>query len=139
MISRTAYSVISVTTPAPTLRPPARIASLAAPSVTHAVTTLLLLEIYLVLLPLPSPAPDLPQPPLAPPHHHLPPPRAPQVVLDLHEERRVDRRHRRRNVAVHRRQQLPHAPARHRLLRPLHRPQRRPPHHRIRVPRKLLL
>src|SRR5207245_89948 len=33
----------------------------------------------------------------------------------------------------------PHPPARLRVLRPLHRPQRRPPDHRYRVPRKLVL
>src|SRR5437867_592079 len=83
--------------------------------------------------------PHLPHPPLHPPRHHRPPPRDRKDVLDRHQKRLVDRPHRRRNVAVHRRHQLPYAPARLRVLRPLHRPQRRPPYHRNRVPRKLVL
>src|SRR5438876_795277 len=85
------------------------------------------------------PSPHLHPPPLPPPRHHRPPPRDRKDVLDRHQKRLVDRPHRRRNVAVHRRHQLPYAPARLRVLRPLHRPQRRPPHHRNRVPRKLVL
>src|SRR5207249_1084912 len=88
--------------------------------------------------PPPSPPPRL-RPPLPPPRHHRPPPRDRKDVLDRHQKWLVDRPHRRRNVAVHRRHQLPYAPARLRVLRPLHRPQRRPPHHRNRVPRKLVL
>src|SRR5206468_1258317 len=83
--------------------------------------------------------PPLHHPPLPPPRHHRPPPRDRKDVLDRHQKWLVDRPHRRRNVAVHRRHQLPYAPARLRVLRPLHRPQRRPPHHRNRVPRKLVL
>src|SRR5437899_1666632 len=124
MISRTAYSVISVTTPAPTVRPPPRVpnaSSLSTPT---------------GALPL-CPPPH--HPPLPPPRHHRPPPRERKYVLERHQKWLVDRPHRRRNVAVHPRHHLPYAPARLRVLRPLHRPQRRPPHHRNRVPRKLVL
>src|SRR3989441_1041490 len=83
--------------------------------------------------------PHLHYPPLHPPRHHRPPPRDRKNIFDRHQKRLVDRPHRRRNVAVHRPHQLPDAPARLRVLRPLHRPQRRPPDHRYRVPRILVL
>src|SRR5438094_169612 len=119
------YSVISVTTPAPTVPPPSRIANRPPSSPpTPAPTPLASI----------SPPPSSPTPP---PHRH--PPLDRKHVLERHQKRLVARPHRRRNVAVHRRHQLPDAPARLRVLRPLHRPQRRPPHHRNRVPRKLVL
>src|SRR5437016_2396817 len=148
MISRTAYSVISVTTPAPTVRPPSpsgnrcsfptapgaisRLASVASPP-GHRLSPPAGRPHHLHLLPHPHP------PPPRPPRHRRPPPRDRKDVLARHQKWLVDRPHRRRNVAVHRRHQLPYAPARLRVLRPLHRPQRRPPHHRNRVPRKLVL
>src|SRR5438128_191285 len=130
MISRTAYSVISVTTPAPTVRPPSPTATRSSFSIAPGVSTSIpILPLSLHHYP----------PPLHPPRHHRPPPRDRKNVLDRHQKRLVDRPHRRRNVAVHRPHQLPNAPARLRVLRPLHRPQRRPPDHRYRVPRKLVL
>src|SRR5437667_247586 len=97
--------------------------------------------------PLPPHPPPTPPPPPPPPHRHprhpprthRPPTRHRNDVLERHQKWLFDRPHRRRNVAVHRRHQLPYAPARLPVLRPLHRPQRRPPHHRNRVPRKLVL
>src|SRR5438034_1341684 len=159
------YSVISVTTPAPTVRPPSRIANRNS----FSIPTRVISSIAIVPLsprpppspppprptpPLPPPpprpppappppsthvSPPPPRPPLHPPLHHRPPPHDRKDVLDRHQKRLVDRPHRRRNVAVHRPHQLPSAPARLRVLRPLHRPQRRPPHHRNRVPRKQVL
>src|SRR3989338_6392619 len=71
--------------------------------------------------------PHLPDPPLDPPRHHRAPPRDREDVLDRHQERLVHGPRRRRNVLVHRLHQLPDARRRRRVLRLLHRPQRRPP------------
>src|SRR5262249_35601286 len=81
--------------------------------------------------------PPLPPPPPPPPRPPCPPPRNPKNVLDRHQERLVHRPLRRRNVAVHRLHQLPDALVRRRVLRLLVRLQRRPPHHRDVVPRKV--
>src|SRR2546426_1023808 len=89
--------------------------------------------------PHPPLSPPLPPPPPHPPRHHRPPPRDRKNVLDRHQKRLVDRPHRRRNVAVHRPPHLPNAPARLRVLPPLHRPPPRPPAHRHRAPPKLVL
>src|SRR3989304_4446981 len=83
--------------------------------------------------------PHLHDPPLHPPGDHGPPARNGEYVLDRHQKGLVHRPRRRRNVAVHRLHQLPDALGRLRVLRLLHRPQRRAPHHRNRVPRKLVL
>src|SRR5262249_54730514 len=85
------------------------------------------------------PPPHLHQPPFHPPRHHRPPPRDRKNVLDRHQKRSVHRSRRRRNVAVHRRHQLPDARVRPRVLRLLVRLQRRPPDHRHLVPRKVVL
>src|SRR5438132_1116011 len=136
MISRTAYSVISVTTPAPTVRPPSRLANPTPISISPAAIR----PIAVRTLPLhPHLSPRASLPPPHPPRAHRAPPRDRKHFLDPPPKRLVDRPHRRRNVAVHRPHQLPDAPARLRVLRPLHRPQRRPPDHRYRVPRKLVL
>src|SRR5213076_2644969 len=83
-----------------------------------------------------------PLPPLlrvSPPPHHRPAARNRNNVLDRHQKRLVHRPHRRRDVAVHRLHQFPDAFTGLAVLRLLHRPQRRPPNHRNRVPRKLIL
>src|SRR5947207_3278277 len=131
------YSVISVATPAPTVRPPSRIANRSS----FSIATGVIKSIVIVTL---SPAipiflPPLHPPPPHPPLHHRPPPLDRKNVLDRHQKRLVDRPLRRRNVAVHRLHQLPDALARLRVPRLLHRPQRRPPDDRCRVPRKLVL
>src|SRR5437899_3195751 len=105
---------MSVTTPAPTLPPPRP----------H---------------PAPAPPPHSTHPPLPPPRHHRPPPRDAENVLDRHQKRLLHRPQRRRNVRVHRPHQLPDALVRLRIRRPLVRRQRRPPHHRHLVPRKIVL
>src|SRR2546426_6143622 len=69
MISRTAYSVISVTTPAPTVRPPSRIANRSPFSIaTGVISSIAIVKLSpgLPLSPPPRPAPP-PPPPLAPP------------------------------------------------------------------------
>src|SRR5437588_753568 len=161
------YSVISVTTPAPTVRPPSRIANRSS----FSIATGWISSIAIVTLspgitistpppPLPPPPPpplrppqprprpthnpvalppSPPPPPLPPPRPSRPPPRNRKNVLDRHQKRLVHRPRRRRYVAVHRLHQLPYAPRRLRVLRLLHRPQRRPPDHRNLVPRKLVL
>src|SRR3989338_3202612 len=83
--------------------------------------------------------PPLHDPPLDPPRHHRPPPRDRKNVLDRHQKRLVHRPRRRRNVAVHRLHQLPDALVGLPVLRLLHRPQRRPPHHPNLLPPKLVL
>src|SRR5512147_61442 len=80
-----------------------------------------------------------PSPPPPPPRHHRPPPRDREYVLDRHQKRLVHRPRRRRDITVHRLHQLPDALRRLRVLRLLHRLQRRPPDHRNVVPRKLVL
>src|SRR5437667_453712 len=148
------YSVISVATPAPTVRPPSRIANRSSFSIATGVIKSIVIVTLSPALPLPSPPPHAttPTPPPLPPStprrspqqhsaalHHLPPPRDRNNILDRHQKRLVDRPLRRRNVAVHRLHQLPDALARLRIPRLLHRPQRRPPDDRCRVPRKLVL
>src|SRR3989449_189705 len=145
------YSVISVAGPAPTVRPPSPPphppSSPPPPPPSPPSPHLPLHPPPPALLPTPlpryPPLPPHPPPHLRhthpPPRHHRPPPRDRKNIFDRHQKRLVDRPHRRRNVAVHRPHQLPDAPARLRVLRPLHRPQRRPPDHRYRVPRILVL
>src|SRR5439155_898883 len=146
MISRTGYSVISVTTPAPTVRPPSRIANRSSFSIaTGWISSIAIVTLSPgITISTPPPPPPPPTPShhptlLPPPPHHRPPPRNRKNVLDRHQKRLVHRPRRRRNVAVHRLHQLPNAPRRLRVLRLLHRPQRRPPDHRDLVPRKLVL
>src|SRR5438876_402555 len=134
MISRTAYSVISVTTPAPTVPPPSRTANRSSPPIPPRLTRP---TPHLPLPPRPATSPPPGPPPPPPPS--LPPTLGRQQDPDGHRKRLAGRPPRRRNVAVRRRHQLPYAPARLRVLRPLHRPQRRPPHRRKRAPRKLVL
>src|SRR5256714_1161646 len=145
MISRTGYSVISVTTPAPTVRPPSRIAnrssfSIATGWISSIAIVTLSPRITISTPParVPTP-PHIPRPTSPPPRPTLPPPVNRKNVLDRHQKWLVHRPRRRRNVAVHRLHQLPNAPRRLRVLRLLHRPQRRPPDHRDLVPRKLVL
>src|SRR5256885_459849 len=130
------YSVISVATPAPTVRPPSRIANRSS----FSIATGVIKSIVIVTL---SPCSPIAHDLHPPPHHHplrpRPPPRDRNNILDRHQNRLVDRPLRRRNVAVHRLHQLPDALARLRVPRLLHRPQRRPPDDRCRVPRKLVL
>src|SRR2546425_3754202 len=150
------YSVISVTTPAPTAPPPPPPPHflLAPPpqQTPHIAPRLPLVQQLPKHLPprhhrlarLPNPHnlhlfPPLHPPPLHPPRNARPPPRDRKDVLDRHQKRLVNRPLRRRNVAVHRLHQLPYALRRLTVLRLLHRPQRRPPDHRNRVPRKLVL
>src|SRR5712691_9184832 len=83
--------------------------------------------------------PHLHDPPLHPAGDDGPPPRDRKNVLDRHQKRLVHRPRRRRNITVHRLHQLPDALRRLRVLRLLHRPQRRPPNHRNVVPRELIL
>src|SRR5437773_1785684 len=151
MISRTGYSVISVTTPAPTVRPPSRIANRSSFSIaTGWISSIAIVTLspgITISHPPPPHNPPLPPHLLSPLHlptlhphaTHQPPPRNRKNVLDRHQKWLVHRPRRRRNVAVHRLHQLPNAPRRLRVLRLLHRPQRRPPDHRDLVPRKLVL
>src|SRR5438552_1649114 len=135
MMSRIAYSVISVTTPAPTARPPSPIPNRrppALPIVMHSQTAIVTLSPAHFLA-------HLHHPPLHPPRHHRPPPRNREDVLDRHQKRLVHRPRRRRNIAVHRLHQLPDRLRRLRVLRLLVRLQRRPPDHRHVVPRKVVL
>src|SRR5439155_1303363 len=148
---------ISVTTPAPTVRPPSRIANRNSFSIATGVIrsiVIVTLSPGITLSPPPrnltTPVPP-PLPPsncspsplknrlLRPPPPLRPPPRDRKDVLDRHQKWLVDRPLRRRDVAVHRLHQLPYALRRLTVLRLLHRPQRRPPDHRNLVPRKLVL
>src|SRR3989442_1707567 len=160
MISRTAYSVISVTTPAPTVRPPSRIANRNS----FSIATGVIRSIVIVTLspgitistpprnlppPPPSalrrskfrphPTPTRHMPPSPPPHTPPPPPPDAKDFLERHQKCLVHRPLRRRDVAFHRLHQLPYALRRLTVPRLLHRPQRRPPDHRNLVPRKLVL
>src|SRR2546427_7021017 len=67
MISRTAYSVISVTTPAPTVRPPSRIANRSSFSIATGVISSIAIVTLSPRLTLPTPPPPLPPPPPPPP------------------------------------------------------------------------
>src|SRR2546427_499260 len=158
MMSRMAvhYSWISVTTPAPTVRPPSRIANRSSFSIAigwiSSIPTVTLSPGITISTPAGSHAlarrvdppdldlsPHLPPPALPPPRHHRPPPRDRENVLDRHQKRLVHRPRRRRNVAVHRLHQLPDRLRRLRVLRLLVGLQRRPPDHRHLVPPKLVL
>src|SRR5438034_9126317 len=70
MISRTAYSVISVTTPAPTVRPPSRIANRSSFSIATGVIKSIVIVTLSPALPL-----STPPPPPTPPHPTPPRPR----------------------------------------------------------------
>src|SRR5207249_7685714 len=64
MISRTAYSVISVTTPAPTVRPPSRIANRNSFSIaTGVIRSIVIVTLSPGITTSPPPAPPPPPPP----------------------------------------------------------------------------
>src|SRR3989441_6241566 len=148
------YSVISVTTPAPTAPPPPPPPHflLAPPpqQTPHIAPRLPLVQQLPKHLPprhhrlarLPNPHnlhlfPPLHPPPLHPPRHHRPPPRDRKDVLDRHQKRLVNLPLGQRDVGVHRLHQFVN-----RLLPlrvPFQRLQRAPPDHRHLVPRKPVL
>src|SRR2546425_6291853 len=76
MISRTAYSVISVTTPAPTVRPPSRIANRSSFSIaTGVISSIAIVTLSPGLTISPPPGhPTPPPPPPPPPPTSGPPP-----------------------------------------------------------------
>src|SRR2546430_7595837 len=80
MISRTAYSVISVTTPAPTVRPPSRIANRSSFSIaTGVIKSIVIVTLspgITISTPPPNPTPPPPPPP-PPPHPARHPPQNP--------------------------------------------------------------
>ena len=74
---------------------------------------------------------------LHPARHHRPPPSNRKHILNRHLERLIHRPRRQRHKRIQRLQQLQHRLLMHRI--PLQSQQRRPPHHRHLIPRKLIL
>src|SRR2546429_452301 len=142
---------MSATTPAPTVRPPSRIANRSSFSIAIGVissTTISTLSPGITIprppgRPHPPPlllSPPLPLPPPPPPRPPRPAPRDREHVLDRHQQRLVDRTLRRRNIVVHRLHQLQDRLVRLGVLAPcVHRRLGRPPDHRNLVPRELVL